>query len=262
MAKSNRRRRLDRARVERRQAEDARLRADAEMTSEARRRADALFQRNVDLRVSPLDLAELLADDPDNIDRVLVREDAPAASLQDRLRMMLESFPAGPPPSVLIFASVASHLAGNDADKRRYDDALGKFIRGPNAQEWQDRVREGAEALRMNQVSIGGYLRGQKAHRIYLPVVADARQRAIDAALAAEESVDGLSATEFLSLLRQYAGRPSRTDPQVVARVRARLAEPMSDFLFDQAVNVAMAAMGTSVIESLVERFRDRTGAG
>jgi hypothetical protein len=261
MAKSNRRRKLDRAKAERNRAEVSRLRADAEIASEARRKVDALFLRNVDLRVSGADLAELLVADPDTIDRVIVREDARAASLQDRLRMMLESFPEGPPPSALIFASVAAHLAGNDRDKRRYDDALRTFVRGPGGQEWQERLREGAGALPLKPVAMGGHPRDQKMYRVYLHVVADARQRAIDAALAAEEPVDDLSAADFLSLLGQYASRPSGSDPQLIAKVRARLAEPMSDFLFDQAVSVAMTAMGASVIESLVERHRDRTAA-
>jgi len=93
----------------------------------------------------------------------------------------------------------------------------------------------------------------------YLRMVAEARQRAIAAALAAEEDVDGLPAAEFLSLLRQYASRPSALDPQTMANVRAdvraRLAAPMSDFLFDQAVNVAIGAVANSVVNSLVERF-------
>ena len=173
--------------------------------------------------------------------------------------MMQDSLPEGPPPSALIIASVAAHLAGNDRDRRRYDDALRTFVSGPGGQEWQDKLREGAGVLPMKPVAMGGYPRDQKMYSVYLQVVADARRRAIDAALAAEEPVDDLSAADFLSLLGQYASRPSGTDPQLVAKVRARLAEPMSDFLFDQAVNVVMTAMGASVIESLVARHRDRT---
>lgn len=256
MAKSNRRRALDRAKREHKRAEDARLLAVAEIESEARRKADALFRRNVDLRVSAADLAELLMGDAGDIDRVLVPEDARAVTLQDRLRMMLDSFPGGAPPGVLILGSVAAHLAGNDREERRYNDALRTFTRGPGFQEWQDKLREGATSPGAEPVATGGNPRDQTMYWIYLHVVADAHQRAIDAALAAEEPVDGLSAVEFLSLLRQYASRPAGADPRLTARVRARLAEPMSDFLFDQATNVAISAIGSSIIESLVEPHR------
>jgi hypothetical protein len=252
MAKSNRHRKLDRAKAEHKRAEDARLRAEAEMRSEASRRVDAIFQRNVDLRLSAADMAKLLVGDPDNLDSILVREDARAASLKDRLRLMVDSFPEGPPPGVLIFASVAAHLAGNDSEKRRYEDALSTFLRSPAGQEWQDN-------LRIERVA-DEYPR-DLMHRIYLHVVADARQRAIEDALAADEPVGGLSAVEFLGLLRQYASRPSGADRQLTARVRARLAEPMSDFLFDQAVNVAMDAMFHTLIESLLEHAQDSATA-
>jgi hypothetical protein len=258
MAKSNRQRKLDHAKAEHKRAEITRRRAGAEIESEARRKTDALFRRGVDLRVGPAELAKLLLVEPDNTERVLVREDARPASLPDRVRMALDSFPEGPPPSALIFAAVAARVMGDDREERRHLDALREFLRGPVGREWQERLGEGFRVAQGELIETIGYPDGQKStYIIYLNVVANARRRAIDAALAAEENVEGLSAAEFLSLLRQYASRPSGLDQRAKAKVRARLAAPISDFLFDQAVNAAFSSFAGSIIDSLIERFAD-----
>jgi hypothetical protein len=211
------------------------------------------------LSASPAELAKLLISEPENIERVLAREDAQSASLQDRVRSALDSFPEGPPPHILIFAAVAARIAGDGEQEQRHLDALRKFLGSPGGQEWQEKAKEGIQVPQSEPFKTGEYPGGLTTYMTYVHIIAEAHQRAIAAALAAEEDVDGLPAAEFLSLLRQYASRPSALDPQamaeVTAKVRARLAAPMSDFLFDQAVNVAIGAFGNSVVNSLVERF-------
>ena len=128
MAKSTRRRKQDRARVESRHAGEAR--------AEAEWRADELFGRATDMALAPAGLAALitgeLADSTDTgrIARARLLLGSEPGALAETVRLLLaacaEGSPStgGLPPGVLAFAAVAAHASGDEAQEARWTDAL------------------------------------------------------------------------------------------------------------------------------------------
>jgi hypothetical protein len=128
MAKSTRRRKQDRARVESRHAGEAR--------AEAERRADELFGRATDMALAPAGLAMLIAEeladstDTGRIAHARLLQGAEPGALAETARLLLaacaEGSPStgGLPPGVLAFAAVAAHASGDEAQEARWTDAL------------------------------------------------------------------------------------------------------------------------------------------
>src|SRR5215472_17228722 len=136
MAKSSRRRKLDRARIESRHAGEARRRDRAE----AERQAGELFERATDMALAPAEPAALimgeLADSTRTglIAHTRLQQGAEPATLAETARLLLAACPdTGPagspssgslPPGVLAFVAVAAHANGDEEEEARYTEAV------------------------------------------------------------------------------------------------------------------------------------------
>jgi hypothetical protein len=136
MAKSSRRKKQDRARVEARHADEARPRDRAE----AMRQADGLLDRAIDLALPPAALTALIMDGLTDwtgsgfVAYARLQRGAPPATLAETSRLLLaacsgdgrpdSSGAAILPPGVLAFAAVAAHANGEEEEERSYLEAL------------------------------------------------------------------------------------------------------------------------------------------
>jgi hypothetical protein len=131
MAKSSRRRKQDRARIEGRHAQEARRRDEAE----AKRRADELFERAADTALAPAALAALIMGELAGstgtglLAHTRLRQGAQPATLAETARLLLGACPDpghadGIPPGVLAFVAVAAHANGDEEEEGRCTEAL------------------------------------------------------------------------------------------------------------------------------------------
>lgn len=136
MAKSSRRKKQDRARVETRHADEARQRDRAE----AMRQAEGLLDRAIDPALPPAAVAALIMDGLADwagtgfIAYARLQRGAPPATLAETSRQLLaacsgdsrpdSSWPAILPPGVLAFAAVAAHANGEEEEEGSYTEAL------------------------------------------------------------------------------------------------------------------------------------------
>lgn len=125
MAKSNRRRKQDRAKAASGRAERERARARAAREREV----TAGYARLLDPRTSPAEVAELLLDitGPTAAEVImLARQESgvTAEELAETARLMLADAPEPPPATALAVAGWAAHQAGEEEAERRYTDEL------------------------------------------------------------------------------------------------------------------------------------------
>jgi hypothetical protein len=136
MAKSSRRRKQDRVRIESRHAEEARRRDRAE----AKRQADELFERATDTALAPAELAALimgeLADSTGTglIAHMRLQQGAEPVTLAETARLLLAACPGAGradtpspgslPPGVLAFAVVAAHANSDEEEEARHTETL------------------------------------------------------------------------------------------------------------------------------------------
>jgi len=132
MAKSSRRRKQDRARVDSRHAEEARRRA--------RRQAEELFERATNPALEPTELAALIIEELAESTRTgliahtRLEDGTELAALAETAQLLLAAFayadPAGSPsprnipPGVLAFVAVAAHASGKEEEEARCTQAL------------------------------------------------------------------------------------------------------------------------------------------
>lgn len=143
MAKSSRRKKQDRARIETRHAAESRRQAGEAQRrdrAEAKRHADGLFDRATDMALAPAALAALIMDElADSTGTGLVaharlQKGAEPATLAEAARLLIAACPGagradGPSPGglrpgVLAFAAVAAHASGDEAEEARHTQAL------------------------------------------------------------------------------------------------------------------------------------------
>lgn len=141
MAKSSRRKKQDRARVEARHADEARQRDRAEVL----RQADGLLDRAIDPALSSAALAALIMDGLADwtgtsfIAYARLQRGSPPATLAETSRLLLSacsgdgcpdsSWLAILPPGVLAFAAVAAHANGEEEEEGSYVEALVELAR-------------------------------------------------------------------------------------------------------------------------------------
>ncbi|HUY50391.1 MAG TPA: hypothetical protein VMV92_32575 [Streptosporangiaceae bacterium] len=122
MAKSNRRKKQDRAKAEVRRAEQSRLRARAGRQQQLADR----YSRLLDPQSSPAEVAELLAAAlPDSIAagamvQTRMSLGAPAGEAAEIARLMLASAPESPGAGALAVAAWAAHRTGDEDAEHRY----------------------------------------------------------------------------------------------------------------------------------------------
>lgn len=122
MAKSNRRKKQDRARAESRRAEQSRLRANAERRQEMAEH----YSRLLDPRTSPAEVADMLtAEFSDSIAagamvEARMRFGAQAEEAAEVARLVLASAPEPPGAGVLSVAAWAAHRTGDEDAEHRY----------------------------------------------------------------------------------------------------------------------------------------------
>jgi hypothetical protein len=129
MAKSNRRKKQDRAKAEARRAEQARLKASAERD----RQRDENFTTMLDPRTTAPEVARLLMTEGANsllgglVARGRQLSGATAEDLAETSRLLLEDSPEGPGLNVLSFAMAAAHAGGDeDAEDQHRADLLAR----------------------------------------------------------------------------------------------------------------------------------------
>ena len=136
MAKSNRRKKQDRARIESRHAGETRRRD----RTDGEQRADGLFDRATDPALAPDALAALimgeLADSTGTglIAQTRLHKGAEPATLAETARLLIAACadadradapsPGGLPPGVLAFAAVAAHASGDETEGAHHTQAL------------------------------------------------------------------------------------------------------------------------------------------
>jgi hypothetical protein len=240
MAKSSRRKKQDRARVETRHADEARLRNRAE----ARRQADGLLDRAIDLALPPAALTALIVDGLTDwtgsgfIAYARLQRGAPPATLAETSRLLLaacsgdgrpdSSGPATLPPGVLAFAAVAAHANGEEEEERGYIETLlesaGAGARRPPLEGAWDVLgwTHPAEAAEMAR----RYLLDHPP--AYALAKALAKLDAKRGALASPKSPDVAelirlgdpSSPRFARRLTDHLSQQSEDDPSILARYR------------------------------------------
>jgi hypothetical protein len=143
MAKSNRRKKQDRAGIESRHSAESRRQAEEAQRldrADAKRHADGLFDRATDMALASAELAALIMSDLADstgaglIAHTRLQKGAEPATLAEAARLLIAACPGtgradGPspgslPPGVLAFAAVAAHASGDEAEEARHTQAL------------------------------------------------------------------------------------------------------------------------------------------
>jgi hypothetical protein len=250
IAKSSRRKKQDRARVETRHADEARQRDRAE----ALRQADGLLDRAIDPALPTAALAALIMDGLADwtgtgfIAYARLQRGAPPASLAETSRLLLaacsgdgrpdSSWLAILPPGVLAFAAVAAHANGEEEEEGSYMEALLEPARAAGV----ERPLGGVE-------DVLGWTRPAKAAemtRRYLldhPQAYAAATRAAQLAakpgplaspdVAAFTQLGDPSSPRFARRLADRIFQRSEDDPSVLARYQA---EAKAEFLARRGV--------------------------
>lgn len=238
MAKSSRRKKQDRARVETRHADEARQRDRAE----AVRQAAGLLDRAIDLALPPAALAALIMDGltywtgSGFIAYARLQRGAPRATLAETSRLLLAACSDGGcpdssgaatlPPGVLAFAAVAAHANGEEEEERSYMEALLEPTRAAGARRpppegaWDvlgwTHPAEAAEMIRRY------LLDHPKAHAV---ATATAKLAAKPGALASPDAAAFIqlgdpSSPRFARRLTDRVSQRSEDDPSIMARYR------------------------------------------
>ena len=124
MAKSNRRKRQDRAKAGAKRAEQARRRAKAERERQAAER----YRHLLDPRTSPVDVAGILAAElPDSLVagammQIRLSSGVPGKEVAETARLMLASATGPPRIGTLAVAAWAAHVTGDEDAERGYAD--------------------------------------------------------------------------------------------------------------------------------------------
>lgn len=126
VARSNRRKRQDRVKADAKRAEQARRRARAERERQAAER----YQRLLDPRTSPADVAGILAAElPDSLTasammQIRLSSGVPGEEMAQTARLMLASATGPPPIGTLAVAAWAAHVTGDEDAERGYASEL------------------------------------------------------------------------------------------------------------------------------------------
>jgi hypothetical protein len=144
VAKSNHRKRQDRAKASARRAEESRLRARAERQQQVAGR----YSRLLDPQSSPAEVAELLAAElPDSIiagamAQMRVSLGVPPQEVAETARLMLASAPKPPDAGALAVAAWAAHHTGDeDAEHRYARELLARADADGDAGQWLEVIR-------------------------------------------------------------------------------------------------------------------------
>jgi hypothetical protein len=236
MAKSNRRKKQDRARVDSRHAAEARRKAEDVQRrdrAEAKQHADGLFDRATDMALAPAALAALIMDELADstgagvIAHARLRNGAEPATLAEAARLLIAACPGadradGLPPGVLAFAAVAAHAIGDEAEEARHTEALLDLARAFDDEApmqvvgdvlWWTHPLEAAEMFRR-------YVLNNPVSRIFATffVQPSARAELIESGWTDLEAWDGLgdpSDPGFAQRVAERALQPWEPDPEV-----------------------------------------------
>lgn len=224
MAKSNRRKKLDRAKAGARRAEQARLKAVVERG----RQWEENFNKMFDPQTPPHEVAQLLVVDAadwlpgTNVARGRHLYGAPVEDLAEVSRLLLECSPEPPPLSVLGFLMAAAHIGGEEDAEDRHRAALLARASALDAAVPEDPRRDGVEHGRDDQwlravqeiASLGHpgevadllepYLVRHPSHRQAMAALATAAEKSHEEASA--EPV-GPSAERARAVLARFADR-------------------------------------------------------